>query len=82
MSVWPNTADATSNLTLTITPSHPIPNTGYLQITFAQGWSTSVYQSSILSTQTICLGINVTITIPRTPQPISHAPTYSPCLTM
>jgi hypothetical protein len=59
MNVDPSTADSTSNLTISVTPSHSIPAGGYLKISFTAYWSLAVYQQTIVSAQSACLGITV-----------------------
>lgn len=59
MSVNPTSADSTSTLTVTVAPSHVIPTTGYLKLTLTSYWSTSIYQTTILNSQSTCLPANV-----------------------
>ena len=74
MVVDPTTADSTSNLSLTVSPSHSIPVGGYMKITFSSSWSTSIYQNTILNAQSACIGINVPTISSRTLPPIWDAP--------
>jgi len=60
MSVSPNTADSTSTLYVTVSPTHLVPSSGILKITLNSYWTTAVDSSAnTVGNNPLCVGQNV-----------------------